>query len=464
MTRWLWPAALAAAIATGGWAQKPDMAGTWQGTLEAGPVKLRLGLHVTRNASGEYSSTFDSIDQGAMSLPVALTKVEGTLLHFEMPDLRASFDGELSEDGKSIEGGFTQGVTLPLIFRRVSEVETLRRPQEPKPPFPYESENVTYENKAGGVRLAGTLTRPRGAGPFPAVILITGSGPQDRDETIMGHKPFLVIADSLTRRGIAVLRVDDRGVGGSTGRSMDATLEDAAGDVLAAVAFLKGRREVDGARIGVIGHSEGGIVGPMAATKSSDIAFVVMLAGSGVPGDQVVYLQGELVARSAGASEAAIAESREMQRRMVEILRSEKDEFVAVEKVRTAWAQGREPLPAAVRAQVDAQIAVAASPEIRSLLLHDPAEDLRKLKVPVLALNGSRDVQVSAGQNLPPIAAALAAGENPDFTVMALPGLNHLFQKCVTCTVGEYSQIEETFSPAALELMGDWIVRHTRSR
>ena len=282
----------------------------------------------------------------------------------------------------------------------------------------------------------------------------------------MGHKPFWVIADYLSRRGIAVLRVDDRGVGKSTGNSSRATLGDMAGDVLTGVEFLKTRREIDPKRIGVIGHSEGGIVGPMAASKSSDIAFVVMLAGTGVPGDQVLALQGELVAKAAGASDAMIAANRRVQQALIEALRDERDEkdqAAVIAKLRETWNQVKPPGAGEdTDKMIDAQIAGIVSPEIRSFLFYDPAPALRSLRVPVLALNGSRDVQVPPRQNLPAIVKALAEGGNHDFTAVELPGLNHLFQKCKTCAVAEYGELEETFSSRALEIMAGWIASHTR--
>jgi len=431
--------------------------GNWQGTLDVGAVKLRLGLHVTKNGSGEFTSTFDSIDQGAMGIPLKVTTFSTNTLHFELPSAHVTYDGKLSADGNEIIGTFVQGAPLPLTFKRVEKVETMNRPQNPKPPFPYDAQEVTYEPTAG-IKLAGTLTLPRGQGPFPAAILITGSGPQDRDETLFGHKPFLVIADYLTRRGIAVLRVDDRGMGGSTGKSTSETLDDMAGDVVAGVNFLKSRKEVEAKHIGVIGHSEGGTVGPMAAVRSPDIAFVVMLAGTSVPGDQVIDLQGEVMARAAGASAEALAHRHEEQMKFFDIVKSEKDEQAALEKLRAAW---RETKPAGASDDaMDGEFKRLITPEIRSIILTDPGEALRKLKVPVLALNGSRDVQVVPRQNLPVIVAALTAGGDSDFTVTELPGLNHLFQKCRACTVAEYSTIEETFSPLALEIMGDWILRH----
>ncbi len=444
--------------------------GTWQGTLNAGAINLRMAIHVTRDDKGALITKIDSLDQGVNGIPVKETMFANGKLHLDMPNMRATYDGTL--DGDQIRGTFTQGAPLPLVFKRVDKIEELKRPQNPKPPFPYDAVDVEYENRAAGVKLAGTLTVPRGTGPFPAAILITGSGPQDRDESLMGHKPFWIIADYLTRRGIVVLRVDDRGVGKSTGNSVRTPIQDMAGDVLTGVEFLKGRKEVDPKRIGVIGHSEGGIIGPMVAAQSPDVAFVAMLAGTGVTGEQVMYLQSELIIRAQGGGEAAIARNHAVQEMLFNALRAERDEKddkVVLDKLREAWSKMKAGLSAAERSQLnantdkamEAQFAGVMSPEIRSFIFHDPAEVLKKVRVPVLAMNGSRDVQVSAKQNLPAIVAALTAGGNDDITAVELPGLNHLFQKCKTCFPGEYGQLEETFSPVALQILGDWVVRHT---
>jgi pimeloyl-ACP methyl ester carboxylesterase len=342
------------------------------------------------------------------------------------------------------------------------------RPQDPKPPYAYQSIEVSYENKADRVKLAGTLTMPKTGGPFSAAILITAGFPQDRDQTMMGHKPFLVIADYLTRRGIAVLRVDDRGVGGSTGNSMQTTIGQMAADVLAGVDFLKERKDIDAKHIGVIGHSEGGTVGPLAASRSPEIAFVVMLAGAGVPIEQILYKQTETNERVAHVSEQNIKRNRKVREMMVRVLKSDLDQHAAAAKIRAEWAQMKENLPDADRENLEsvstwleAELSFSSAQEFRSQLGQDPSETLRKLKVPVLALNGSRDVQSFPQQNLTPIVAALTAGANPDFMDAELPGLSHMFQTCKQCTMAEYGTIAQTFSPTALEIMGDWILRHT---
>jgi pimeloyl-ACP methyl ester carboxylesterase len=460
-------------LAASVFAQTPGIVGNWQGTLDAGPVKLRLALHIMAADKGGFTSTLDSLDQNVSGIPVQETTFADNKLHLNLPTVRAQFDGTLNASGDEIAGTFTQGVPIALNLKRVDRIEMPSRPQEPKTPYPYDAVEASYENK--GIHLAGTLTLPRGKGPFPAALMISGSGPQDRDESIMGHKPFWIVADYLTRRGIAILRVDDRGVGKSSGNSTQATLDDMASDVLAGIAYLKGRKEIDSKHIGVIGHSEGGMVGPLAAAGSSDVAFVVMLAGTGVSFQHAVDVhesQAEVIMRQAGASGEAIAWNSAVQNMIFRVLRSDSDANAAIRDMRAELEEMKANLPETQRralnspaavAETNRQFASVTSPEMRSILLYDPAEALRKLKVPVLALNGSRDVQVLAKLNLPAITAALAEAGNSDFTVVELPGLNHLFQSCQKCTVAEYGELDQTFSPTALLVMGDWLVRHTRA-
>src|SRR5215510_5943484 len=257
-----------------------NLEGTWEGALDVGAMKLRLALKVTKAADGAIAAKLDSLDQGANDLQVDAISLRDGAVHFEMKRLQAVFEGTLNKENSEIAGQFKQGeATYPLTLKRVAKPTTLNRPQEPKPPFPYDEEEVSYENKRDGVKLAGTLTLPRGKASSPAVILITGSGPQNRNEELLGHKPFLVLADHLTRLGVAVLRVDDRGVGGSTGNVSNSTSENFASDVLAGIEFLKGRKVIDVKRIGLIGHSEGGLIAPLVASQSNDVAFIVLLAG-----------------------------------------------------------------------------------------------------------------------------------------------------------------------------------------
>jgi pimeloyl-ACP methyl ester carboxylesterase len=328
------------------------------------------------------------------------------------------------------------------------------RPQTPKPPFPYTSEEVAFDSTPG-VRLAGTLTLPKGPGPFPVALLIVGSGPHDRDETIFGHKPFLVLADDLTRRGIAVLRYDKRGAGGSTGRSPDVTTADFAVDARAAVAFLRTRTDIDPSRVGLIGHSEGGAIAPMVAADDPKIAFVVMMAGPGVPGDELLVAQNRAILKAAGGSEAALTAAEQANRRIYEIVKSQVSDAEAEAQVQAILVGlGQGPL------QARAGAAQAAAPWIRWWLRYDPRPALTKLRCPVLAIDGSKDLQVVAAQNLPEIRKALK--DDPDATVIELPGLNHLFQTAGTGAASEYAQIPETIAPIALTTIGDWVVAHTK--
>jgi dipeptidyl aminopeptidase/acylaminoacyl peptidase len=241
----------------------------------------------------------DSPDQGASGIHVETVTYKNGNLILEVKSIRGVFEGTLKEDGKTIEGEWKQaGSVFPLVLYYVDKVPETRREQDPVKPYPYAEEEVTYENKEAGVKLAGTLTYPDSVGPFPAVILITGSGPQNRDEGILGHRPFLVISDYLTRQGIAVLRVDDRGVGGSTGNFSQATTEDFVEDVLAGVEYLKSRKDIDSSRIGLLGHSEGGLIAPLVAVKSPDVAFIILMAGPGVTGEKIIMSQSELISRA----------------------------------------------------------------------------------------------------------------------------------------------------------------------
>jgi hypothetical protein len=346
----------------------------------------------------------------------------------------------------------TQGVALKLNLKRMSAANVaataIRRPQTPKPPYPYKVEEVSFASKAEGVTMGGTLTFPEGAGPHPAVILISGSGAQDRDETIFSHKPFLVLADHLTRRGIAVLRYDDRGVGKSTGSREEATSVDFSEDAEGGLDFLMKRKEIDAKRIGFIGHSEGGIIAPMIAVRRPETAFIVLMAGTAVDGEQILYEQGQAVLKANGAGAEAIAAQRSIQEKMFAIVRAERDPEEAAVKLREVLGGS----PAA-----EQSIKSVTSMWFRYFLTYNPQPVLERVKCPVLALNGSLDSQVVATQNLPAIEAALKKGGNEDFEAVLLPGLNHLMQTAKTGGVPEYTQIEETIAPAALDKMATWI-------
>jgi len=442
--------------------------GIWMGTLDINGIKLRLVLKVSKGPDGKFWGKMDSLDQDARDLPIDTLDYDAGRLRFEMKALGASFEGAMSKDGSEISGEFRQGGTLPLVFKRTDKIPTLVRPQDPQKPYPYDEEEVVYENKRDHIKIAGTLTRPRAPGPFPAVLLITGSGAQDRNEALMGHRPFLVLADYLTRKGIAVLRVDDRGVGGTSKGTPNDTDENFASDVLAGVEFLKTRKGINPKQIGLIGHSEGGMIAPMVAAESKDVAFIVLIAGPGLVGDRLILLQNELLSKAGGVGEEARAASRAVYTRIFAILREEKDNAAATKKINDAVAQQLAQMTeeqkkafAPFKELIEAQTGMYLSPWFRYFLLYDPRPILMKVKCPVLAINGERDLQVPADENLTAIAWALKAGGNTDYATVKLPGLNHLLQTSKTGTVSEYRTIEETMSPTALETISDWILKRT---
>src|SRR5271157_2729688 len=429
-------------------AAAPEQA--WEGKLSIGAgLSLRIVVHVGKTAEGKLTAKMDSPDQGARGLKVDTITLDKTTLSFEMKALLGKYEGKLNAEGTEAAGTWTQaGNSLPLTLKKTDKATELRRPQTPKSPFPYKVVEVSYPNKTGGVTLAGTLTEPGGPGPFPALILISGSGPQDRDETIFEHKPFLVLADALSRRGVAVLRVDDRGVGGSTGSLLNATSDDFAGDVFAGIALLKSRPEIDAKRIGLLGHSEGGIIAPMVAARSPDVAFIVLLAGTGLPGEEIAYLQGQAVFKAMGVGDKKLTDVLDLQKRFFAILKNEKDEKAADARMRELAKAAQETLSAEERkaigdieAVVTAQLKMVRTPWFRFFLSYDPRTALAKVKCPVLALIGQKDRQVPPKENLSQIETTLKAAGNARVTVKELPGLNHLFQTCKSGAPSEYTEI-----------------------
>lgn len=438
----------------------------WGGTITLPGMELNFTLHLT--AEGEapdaWRGTLDIPVQGVKGAEMADVVRTDSEIAFTFAQVNAVFRATINEDGRTASGTLQQaGMTLPLKLERKTAEQLLaeqpKRPQTPKPPFPYEEREVVYRNEVDGVTIAGTLTIPAGDGPFPAVVMITGSGPQDRNESLMGHQPFWVVADHLSRRGIAVLRSDDRGIGGTTGVTMASTSENFALDVLAGVQFLKTTDRIDPARIGVVGHSEGGIVGPMAAAQSEDIAFVVMLAGTGLPGDEILRLQTRLISKASGLySESQLDEMEQKHRAVTESVMhgaSDEEQLEAIQDLMRA--QGAQLEESAMRQAAQQQLLQMKSPWMTYFLKYDPRPVLRRVKCPVLAINGSLDLQVPADENLAEIERALTEAGNGDLTTRKLEGLNHLFQHATNGTPAEYSTIEETFAVEALDLIAEWI-------
>lgn len=440
-----------------------DVSGHWEGAVTLPGTELGLLVDLSRQ-DGVWSGTADIPMQGAKGIALVGVRAVGDSLVFALAGVpgEPTFRGVRGDD--RITGTFTQGGrTFPFHLGR-EKLAAPRRPQEPKRPLPYREEEVSYDN--GPIHLAATLTLPEGPGPFPAAVLITGSGAQDRDESLVGHKPFLILSDYLTRAGIAVLRADDRGIGASTGKVRNSTTSDFADDALAAVRHLRTRAAIDPARIGLIGHSEGGIVGPLAASRAPDaVAFVVMIAGTGVPLDEVVLRQTALIGRAGGATESAVAGEVASTKLILDLVKAGADSL-AVRTALLGQIQSQlAALPDSARAAAgspealaDAALRGTLNPWFRYAVGLDPRVALRQVRCPVLALNGTLDLQVDPDQNLPEIEKALGESGNRDVTIRRLPGLNHLLQRAKTGHPDEYATIEETMNEDGLAVIRDWVL------
>jgi len=452
------PPVIPAALATA-------LSGTWEGHLDVGAVRLRIVLSLRQAGPHTITGHMVSPDQSPDKIPIGRVDwSQDRRMKILVGSLGATFDVTLAASAESLTGTFIQGgVPFGVELRRVDAPSVVRRPQTPQPPFPYSVQDVSYRNEADGVTLAGTLTVPPGDGPFPAALLITGSGGQDRNEEIFQHKPFWVIADYLARRGIAVLRVDDRGVGDSTtdGDSSDDTSHDFARDVEAGAAFLATQPKVSAEAIGLIGHSEGGVIAPIVAARHPGIAFIILMAGTGVPGHELLLEQTAAIMRADGASEEEIVASTRTNRALFDVLLDDRlgpeDSERRMRTIIESDPEFAKASPQERQAGMSQALAQLNTPWMRAFAQHDPATPLRQVTCPVLAINGELDLQVPVNQNLPTIAAALEVGGNDDVTVRAFPGLNHLFQHSETGLVSEYGQIEETISPEVLDLLAEWI-------
>ncbi|GHT11493.1 alpha/beta hydrolase [Bacteroidia bacterium] len=449
-----------------------DITGQWNGVLKVQGTQLRLVFHITKTDAG-YSATLDSPDQGVKGIPTTSTTVEtghAPSLKIVIPSIGAGYEGALEND-TIITGTFKQmGQSFPLNLSRATiEKEPLIRPQEPKKPYPYNEEEVVFDNPMDGVTLAGTFTYPKTKGTFPAVVLISGSGAQNRDEELMGHKPFLVLADYLTKNGIAVLRFDDRGTAKSTGNFQIATSLDFSKDVESAVKYLQTRKEVNQKKIGLVGHSEGGMIAPMVAARSKEVAFIVLLAGVGISGEQLLLLQQELIAKASGLDEADWQKAQKVNQGAFEIIIQSTQQVELQKDLITYFKQVAQDIPRTGIPEgvtendlVNMAVSRICTPWMQYFIKYHPAPALEKVKCPVLAINGDKDLQVPAKINLEAIKSALQKGGNKKVTTKELPGLNHLFQEAETGLPTEYATIEQTFSPIALNEIVEWIKIQTK--
>jgi alpha-beta hydrolase superfamily lysophospholipase len=429
-----------------------DLTGTWLGTLQVPPTPLRFVLNIERAVDGSWTGTADSPDQFDVGRPITSIVVTGIDVRVRLDSAGLEFAGRLSEDGQSLVGAIEQsGGTLPLALERQAGPLDYRRPQDPVPPLPYETRDVTFASEAPGVTLAGTLSWPEGPGPFATVVLITGSGAQNRNEELLNHRPFLVLSDALARANVAVLRYDDRGVGESTGDFASATTLDFADDARGAIRYLRSQTTFPVASVGLVGHSEGGLIAPLVADGNADVSFLVLLAGPSVDGATIILSQGRAIGAADGATPADLDASEAQQRAAFTCLEDPAAALAGVDAcLRQALAGLTEP-------ELNPLLAQLESPWMRWFLTYDPAPVLRRTSVPVLALNGSLDLQVLASVNVPVMEAAFQEAGNERASVFELPGLNHLFQHAVTGSPSEYGPITETMAPEVLTQIAGWI-------
>lgn len=437
-----------------------EITGQWIGALEVQGIKLRLVFNVSQTENG-YKTTMDSPDQGAKDILIPVTVFDNPNVKFEIP--RAiEYTGLL--EGNKIIGTFKQsGMSFSLdLTKNTSGEDLIKRPQEPQKPFSYYSEDVFFKNEKSNITLAGTLTLPEKEGNFPAVVLISGSGAQDRNSELLGHKPFLVWADYLTKNGIAVLRFDDRGFAESEGNFATATSNDFATDVQSAVEFLKSRKEINTKKIGLVGHSEGGIIAPMvAASNPKDIDFIVLLAGAGIQGDELLLLQQKLIFAASGGSQEDIEQNFEKHTKIFKEINHSKDDQQLKNNLNAILLEyisdNETPQGMTKEQYAQTQTSIYTSPWMLNFIRYNPATALQKVKCPVLAINGDKDLQVPATENLTAIRKALNKGGNKKVTLTQYPNLNHLFQESETGLPQEYSTIEQTISPKVLEDVMLWI-------
>jgi alpha/beta superfamily hydrolase len=441
-----------------------DISGDWNGEAKRGEKLITFVFKIEKENS-KYSSTM-SVPTFRVSgiKPSTTTFIDGKLI-IDGSNVGMNYKGIFNKESQQFEGTYKEGgleMTLNLKKGAI-KIEDLRRPQEPVKPYPYYEEDVVFKNIEAKVSLAGTLTLPNKNEKFPVVILISGSGPQDRDESFMGHKPFLVLADHLTKQGIGVLRFDDRGHGESTGDFGNATTEDFSKDVLSAITYLKTRNDVDIKNIGLIGHSEGGIIAPLVANNSKDVAFMVLLASTGISGTELSVMQSKTLRQFPVKDEIAYEKNT---RKAIAIVTSNKSDLEIKNELTTHYNAFIKPILTSLNVPeekinlfIESQLKTSLKPWSRYFLQYNPADEIEKLQMPVLSLNGSKDTQVNAKINQEGIRKALIKGGNKDYEIIELENLNHFFQECETGNMDEYRKIEQTFSPTALKEISNWIFK-----
>ncbi len=447
------------------------LTGDWKGDLQTGSIELPLVLHFKRDSSGQLISTLDSPLQNAYGIKADPPEAKGDRFTVMVPAVKGSLSFRIDTARQELEGIWRQGgLELPIILKRMMNEESVfSRPQMPKEPFPYLTREVTFKNEKADIMLAATLTLPDSLGRYPGVVLISGSGPQDRDESILGHKPFLVLADYLTRHGIAVLRYDDRGTGKSQGFFALANTFDLAEDAKAAHRYLQNHQNIRAGCTGIIGHSEGGMIAPIVSNTDSSVNFIISIAGPSIPGDSLLLLQTALIAEKSGRSPYFISLNRKLQRKIFGIIKEaqKRDEDltalrIKVSKAMEALSPAEKDTLGLTPQVIVQQTQTIISPWMRTFIAYDPTVDLTKLRVPILSIYGEKDVQVPAPENSSRLESILQNKSHPDYRVLVFPDLNHLMQHAESGLPAEYGKIEETMAPEVLQTIKDWIILHCK--
>ena len=443
-------------------------AGHWIGSIAVPGGSLTIVFNISQQGE-KRTATCDSPDQGVTGITVESVEAADGKVIIALPSIGSRFEGILSPDGRTITGKWQQGgMEMDCEVRHSETPYTVNRPQNPKSPLPYTVSDITFPNPDAGITLAGTLTIPEGSGPFPAMVLVAGSGPNDRDETVFNHKPFLVLADHLTRTGIAVLRFDKRGIGGSGGDYQSATTDDFASDAMAAVTALESMNHIRKDRIGVLGHSEGALVAPMLAAHHPErIDCLVLIGAPGVPGRELMPMQMKTLLERSGTGKEQVREALEQQSALFGIVLGESDpakaDTLLDQEMKRRYAllsEEERSMPGMTEQEMIISARVVNSKWFRRFLTLDPRDYLKQTRCPVLALWGERDLQVVPKQNLPEVEKALRKAGNPEVILRKLPEFNHLFQTAETGLVSEYPVIEETMAPVAMKTISDWLWEH----
>jgi pimeloyl-ACP methyl ester carboxylesterase len=456
-----------------GFTQTAKWQGIWQGRLQAG-ISLRLVFHLQQDEQGSWSALMDSPDQGVTNIACKVDWITDDSLALSIPSIKGSLYARKINDS-SLQGTWQQGVRLPLLLRRAAKAWQVSRPQTPQAPFPYRTDSVIIKSAATGLQYGASICYPAGEGPHPALLLISGSGPQNRDEELLGHKPFAVLADYLCKRGYIVLRADDRGTGLSSGDFTSATTADFCADARAQLAWLKKQPEVDTARMGLLGHSEGGLIAGMLASQDKGIAFLILMAAPGIAIDSLMAEQNKAVLVSSGIVAPAATSYAAFYKRAVPACAAAPSRDSAYRFLIERFRQWKESVPRAysisttgvydeqsLNRWASAMVNQLYTPWFRYFIQLDPAGNLQKISCSVLAINGSKDLQVPAVSNLQGIRKALEKSAAKNYELKELEGLNHLFQECHSCRINEYGSLEESISPKALELIGDWLARNMK--